>query len=280
MSAEWDRLLSVLDLKPSPESGDTTLVGGNLDLDYHRLVGGQILAQFVAAALHSCPGKSVKSLHSTFVKEGLTDSPVTYKVSVRHEGRSFATTQIDAVQGDPARGERLIATATASMHVPEDGPDIQAVDPVPALLDESFERTIELLPWQARSADDLDDPAVGPPTYELWMKTPEVPEGRAECIVAYATDLTLIGTALRPVEGYDQRGNGTVFLSAVTSHTLWFHRPVRTDQWLLLRQHSPILTAGRCFGRGDLLDADGRLLVSFAQEAMMRGLQPAPPATT
>lgn len=270
MSAEWDRLLAVLDLRPDP--GNVALVGDNLDLAYHRLFGGQILAQFVAAALASCPGKSVKSLHSNFVKEGLTDNPVTYRTSVRHEGRSFATVQIDAVQIDADRGERLIATTTASMHVPEDGPDIQNVDPVATPLGEDFARTIALLPWEARSADDLDDPAAGAPTYELWMKTPEVPDGRGECIAAYATDLTLIGTALRPVEGYDQRGNGTAFLSAVTSHTLWFHRPVHTDRWLLLRQHSPVLSAGRCFGRGDLLDADGRLLASFAQEAMVRGL--------
>lgn len=271
MSAEWDRLLTVLNLTAeSPESataGSVTLVGENLELAYHRLFGGQLLAQFVAAALRACPGRSVKSLHSVFVKEGLIDRPVTYAVSVRHEGRSFATAQIDAVQGD-----RLIATATASLHVPEDGPDLQTVDPVPALLDESFSRTIELLPWEARSADNLDDSAAGPPTYELWMRTPPVPDGQAECVAAYATDLTPIGTALRPVEGYDQRGNGTAFLSAVTTHTLWFHRPIRTDRWLLLRQHSPVLTAGRCFGRGDLLDADGRLLASFAQEAMVRGL--------
>ena len=270
MSAEWDRLLTVLNLTPgSADSAGTsvTLTGDNLELAYHRLFGGQILAQFVAAALHACPGKSVKSLHSVFVKEGLIDSPVTYTVFVRHEGRSFATAQIDASQG-----ERLIATATASLHVPEQSPDIQHVDAVPTLPDETFARSIDLLPWEARSADDLDDATAGPPTYELWMKTPHTPADRGECIAAYATDLTLIGTALRPVDNYDQRGNGTAFLSAVTTHTLWFHRPVRTDQWLLLRQHSPILAAGRCFGRGDLLSADGRLLASFTQEAMVRGL--------
>ncbi len=73
----------------------------------------------------------------------------------------------------------------------------------------------------------------------MWMRTPEVDPGLAPALTAYATDLTLIGTALRPLEGLAQTGNGTVFTSAVTSHTLWFHRPFRTDEWLLLRQHSP-----------------------------------------
>jgi acyl-CoA thioesterase-2 len=89
-------------------------------------------------------------------------------------------------------------------------------------------------------------------------------------LAAYATDLTLIGTAVRPMEGLSQRGNGTQFTSAVTSHTMWFHRPFTTDQWLLLRQHSPILAHGRCFGRGDLLTADGTLVASYAQEALLR----------
>ncbi|MBF6207366.1 thioesterase family protein [Streptomyces gardneri] len=86
----------------------------------------------------------------------------------------------------------------------------------------------------------------------------------------YATDLTLIGPALRPEAGLSPSGNGTVFLSAVTSHTLWFHRPVRSDTWLALHQHSLILAAGRIFGRGDILTEQGELVVSYAQEALFR----------
>ena len=85
-----------------------------------------------------------------------------------------------------------------------------------------------------------------------------------------STDLTLIGTALRPMDGLGQRGNGTQFTSAVTSHTLWLHRPFRTDEWLLLRQHSPLLAHGRCFGRGDVLTDDGVLVASYGQEALLR----------
>jgi len=72
------------------------------------------------------------------------------------------------------------------------------------------------------------------------------------------------------MDGVDQRGNGTAFTSAVTSHTIWFHRPFRTDGWLLLRQHSPLLAHGRSFGRGDMLAEDGTLVASYAQEALLR----------
>jgi acyl-CoA thioesterase len=80
----------------------------------------------------------------------------------------------------------------------------------------------------------------------------------------------LLGTALRPMDGVDQRGNGTAFTSAVTSHIIWFHRPFRTDGWLLLRQRSPLLAHGRSFGRGDMLAEDGTLVASYAQEALLR----------
>ena len=110
----------------------------------------------------------------------------------------------------------------------------------------------------------------GPPRFEMWMRTPPVDGDLAPALTAYATDLTLIGTALRPLEGFNHSGNGTLFTSAVTSHTVWFHRPFRTDRWLLLRQHSPVLAHGRCFGRGDVLTEDGTLVASYAQEALLR----------
>jgi acyl-CoA thioesterase-2 len=39
---------------------------------------------------------------------------------------------------------------------------------------------------------------------------------------------------------------------------------------LLLRQHSPVLAHKRSFGRGDVLTAEGMLVASFGQEALLR----------
>jgi acyl-CoA thioesterase-2 len=138
------------------------------------------------------------------------------------------------------------------------------------LLDEKHRVQLDLISWETRCADDLSAVTVGPPRCEVWMCTPAVDGELAPALAAYATDLTLIGTALRPFEGFSQRGNGTQFTSAVTSHTVWFQRRFRTDRWLLLRQHSPVLAHGRCFGRGDVLTEDGTLVASYAQEAMLR----------
>ncbi|MGK2318581.1 acyl-CoA thioesterase [Gordonia rhizosphera] len=240
--------------------------GPNLSLPYRRLFGGQLLAQFVAAATLGSPEKSVRSMHANFVREGLVDEEVTYDVVHRHRGRSFDTLQISALQQD-----RLIAVATVAMHVPDDGPDVQTISDIPPIPPADREIIVGLLPWETRSVDDLDEPAAAPPHYELWMRTPPANDpGQYPAVAAYATDLTVIGTALRPLDGYSQGGNGTAFHSAVTSHTIWFHRPLRTDDWLLLRQDSPIIAGGRCYGRGDLITGNGSLVASFAQEAVVR----------
>lgn len=262
MADLWADLLSCLDLRSTGPAG---FEGRNQQLGYPRLFGGQLLAQFARAASLTCPDKAVKSLHVLFPRQGRPEEPVRYEVQGHHDGSTFASLTVLARQ---ERG--VIATASVSMHVHEEGLAQQSVTPVPALPGPEFQVDMGLLPFQTRSDGSLDSPAPAPPEYSLWMCTPPVSPELAPALAAYATDLTLIGTAVRPVEGFSQLDAHTAFASAVTSHTLWFHRPFRTDGWLLLRQHSPVIAHGRCFGRGDLLTADGSLVASYAQEALLR----------
>ena len=151
------------------------------------------------------------------------------------------------------------------------GPSTRKSTDVPQVLGPEHRLDLDLIPWETRAVDDLSAHHDGPADSSNSgcahrMST----RALAPALTAYATDLTLIGTALRPMDGLGQRGNGTQFTSAVTSHTLWFHRPFRTDEWLLLRQHSPLLAHGRCFGRGDVLTESGVLVASYGQEALLR----------
>ena len=65
--------------------------GSNQNLDYHRLFGGQLLGQFVPAALATSPGKTIKSLHVLFAERGMPTSRSRYEVVRQQEGRTFAT---------------------------------------------------------------------------------------------------------------------------------------------------------------------------------------------
>jgi acyl-CoA thioesterase-2 len=248
----------------------------NLDLDYRRVFGGQILAQTIESLRRSGEGKSLKSLWQQFPREGDVSLPMTYDVTAHHVGRTFATYGVQATQAG-----KLISVAAAALHAPEPGLSHPAEMPSVAGPDQARPVVIDMIPWEIRVVSDVDlsSPDVHPPRFQFWMKTPAVTSLGAEdsdwthqALLAHATDLTIIGTALLPVEGLSQADTGTRFHSAVTSHTLWFHAPFRLDEWVLVDQVAPVLEGSRGFGRGDVWTADGRLVASFAQESMIRPL--------
>ena len=193
MTDLWPDLLACLDLRALPGGG---FEGRNQHLEYHRLFGGQLLAQFVRAASLTCPAKAVKSVHVLFPRAGRREEPVRYEVERHHEGSAFATLAITARQ---APG--VIATAAVSMHVREEGLCQQAVSPVPSVPGAEHQVRLDLIPWDTRATADLDARDRGAPELDLWMRTPPADPGLAPALTAYATDLTLIGTALRSVDG-------------------------------------------------------------------------------
>ncbi|MGI5460328.1 acyl-CoA thioesterase [Streptomyces sp. CA-249302] len=270
VSELWDDLLDCLDLRGHDEGAGLVYEAGNQRLGYHRLFGGQLLAQFVRAAHLSCPDKGIKSLHALFARAGRPEEPVRYEVERHHDGGSFAALTVVARQS-----KGVVAIASVSLHAAEDGPAHQVVAEVPALPGPEHRTDLHPIPWETRSLADLDTPGSEPPEFDVWMRAPSSEPELAPALTAYATDLTLIGTALRPVAGVTQHDSGKAFTSAVTSHTVWFHRPFVADEWLLLRQHSPIVAHGRCFGRGDVLTERGSLVASYAQEALLRFTQEA-----
>lgn len=273
MAFDLDDLLACLRLHP----GDDGLEGQNLDIGYHRVFGGQILAQALCAAAASSPEKSVKSMHVLFPREGDTARPMQYRVGPLQSGRTFGTTEVVAHQDG-----KLVSVALVSLHAPEDGLDRNDAAPRAGAPGEASLTDLGMVPWETRLVDgvDLTDPAAAPPSLRWWMRTPAIGavQGVADtalhqALLAHATDLTLIGTALRPFEGLSQADSTITLHTAVTSHTLWFHRPFRVDEWLLVTQHSPVVAHGRSFGRGDVFSGD-QLVASFAQEAMVRRTAP------
>lgn len=273
-TVSFDNLRDCLQLAETASGG---YAGANLALDYHRVFGGQILAQTIlAATAAAADGKEVKSLTQLFPREGQAGSPMNYAVTKHQEGRTFASTSVVATQTDDSGREKPVSVATLSLHTPEDGAVRQDEAPDAGKPEAATETDLGMIPWETRVVGgvDLASREVGPAAYRFWMRTPSLPDspGLHQALLAYATDLTIIGTALRPAEGLSQADTMTKFHSAVTSHSLWFHQPLRVDEWLLIDQVSPVVAGSRAFGRGDVWSSDGRLVASFAQESMIRML--------
>ena len=273
-AVSFDNLRSCLALE---QVAPDAYVADNLALDYHRVFGGQILAQTLLAATSAATeGKEVKSLTQLFPREGHAGAPMRYAVTKHQEGRTFASTGVVATQPDDAGRDKTMSVATVSLHTPEEGSLRQDGAPEVGKPESAAATDLGMIPWETRVVDgvDLGSRDVGPAAYRFWMRTPSLPDSPAlhQALLAYATDLTIIGTALRPAEGLSQADTMTRFHSAVTSHSLWFHQPLRVDEWLLIDQVSPVLAGGRAFGRGEVWSLDGRLVASFAQESMIRML--------
>jgi acyl-CoA thioesterase-2 len=270
MAFDQDDLVRCLKLSPI-EPG--LVEGQNLDIGYHRVFGGQILAQVLTAASDASPDKSVKSLTVLFPREGDTTKPMRYRVDKLQDGRTFGTTEVVASQDG-----KVIAAAVVSLHADEDGLHRSDGPPEVGGPDAATTHELPMVPWEVRIVDgvDLADRAAGPPRLEWWMRAAGLGDERAthQALLAHATDLTLIGTALRPFDGVSQADSTVTLHTAVTSHSVWFHQPFRADDWLLVAQHSPVVANGRAFGRGEVFSAAGEVVASFAQESMVRRLDP------
>ncbi|TCO51392.1 acyl-CoA thioesterase-2 [Kribbella antiqua] len=239
-----------------------------------RVFGGQVLGQALVAASRTVdPERVVHSLHGYFLRAGDTAVPIVYRPEPTRDGGSFSSRRVVASQNG-----RPIFYMSASFQRPEPGLDHQ--DPMPSDLvppDDAPTLASVLEARSGRRAADwdkewsaLDVRLAGVTGRQFWIRAAgKLPDDRAlhACVLAYASDLTLLGASLLPhgiVIG-DRR-----IQPASLDHALWFHRDFRADEWLLYDQASPSASGARGFATGRLFSEDGRLVASVAQEGLIR----------
>jgi acyl-CoA thioesterase-2 len=62
-------------------------------------------------------------------------------------------------------------------------------------------------------------------------------------------------------------------VAASLDHAMWFHRPVRADEWVLYDQISPSASGARGFSLGRIFSTGG-LAATTAQEGLIRVVAP------
>ena len=251
-----------------------------------RVFGGQVIAQALQAAQRSVDGdKTAHSLHAYFMRPGDEDFPIIYRVVRDFEGRSFATRRVIAMQ----KGQPILNMA-ASFQRPADGlhhqfdmPDVPAPedlrserelreeirDQVPEKFRRFFlrARPIEIRPVNPRN---WFAPEPGEPVQHSWFKVvAPLPDDPAlhRAMLAYATDMTLLGTCMLPHGVSWMTGQ---VQTASLDHSIWLHEPFRFDEWLLYTTDSPWSGHSRGFNRGRIYARDGRLIANVAQEGLIR----------
>ncbi|URE29028.1 Acyl-CoA thioesterase [Musa troglodytarum] len=101
------------------------------------------------------------------------------------------------------------------------------------------------------------------------MHAPNMQVEHIRCVVAYASDIIFSGVSLNP-----HRRKGVKTASLSLDHSVWFHRPVRADDWLLYVIESPFAGGGRGFVTGQMFNRKGELVASLTQECLIRKPKP------
>lgn len=263
-----------------------------------KAYGGDMVAQAVVAAVRTVPAdgpeaKSLHSMHSYFMRPVDIGAEVRYEVEVLRDGRGYSTRQVRAFQNG-----KVVYVCLASFATGEAGGSFQTELPDGLLGPEDLPTSAAYLAdreggtmtetskayWSGGRSFDMRH-VPGPvyltveggrsPHQAIWVKPYDAlrpvegltDEQRDLAALAYVCDYTILEPALR-VLGLAWADEGLV--TASLDHAMWFHRPVRMDDWLLYVQEAVSVESGRGAGLGRFFTADGVLVATVVQEGMIR----------
>ncbi|NUG23389.1 acyl-CoA thioesterase [Acinetobacter lactucae] len=283
MNALTQELVDLLTLEKLEEN---IYRGISRNLVGKRVFGGQVLGQALRAASYTTD-RPAHSLHAYFLYGGDINAPIIYEVDRLRDGKSFVSRQVRAIQHG-----RVIFSAMVSFANPEEGLNYQHQEPeypapetlkseselkegilnfVPENVRASFmrERHVEIRP-----IDPVNpfQPQPEAPYNAHYIRTHDrIPKqlddiALHQAIVAFYSDFTLMTTALRP--------HGLSYISpslqcASIDHAIYFHRPLRADEWMLYDMEATVSAASRGLNFGRMWQ-NGQLVCSTVQEGLIR----------
>ncbi len=280
--AVLDALVGLLDLERLEEN---LFRGVSPEISPVRVFGGQVAAQALVAVGRTVPpDRRVHSLHGYFLRPGDPRVPIIYEVDRTRDGQSFTTRRVVAIQ----HGKAIFAMS-GSFQVDEPGvdhglemPDVPDPESLPTYAERLAPFRDRLAVW-GRIPRPFDIRYVSEPPWESRLSGPK-PAARTQvwfradgtlpdddllhvCMLAYVSDLTLLESVLTThglAAGFDN-----VQLASL-DHAMWFHRPIRVDEWILYDITSPSASGARGLGTGSFFSQDGRMLATVVQEGLIR----------
>ena len=280
-SADLEELLAVLDLT---RLDDDTFTGRHPSKNPVRTFGGQMMAQaFVAASRtlkHDLP-PSTLSVH--FIAGGDPERDLEFHVVRLRDERRFANRRVDVKQGDALLASALVSHLAGGRGLEHgvEAPDVPGPLTVPRIDDllVGYEETVPLFvaalkPIEWRYTNDpawvMRDKGQRLAHNRVWLKAkgdmPDDPVLHAAAMV-YSSDTTVLDSIITTHGlswGFDR-------IFAVTmNHTVWFHRTVHFDEWLLYSTDSPVAAESRGLANGHFFDTDGQIVATVAQEGIVK----------
>jgi acyl-CoA thioesterase II len=280
-TADFEELLAVLDLK---QIADDTFVGSHPSKNPVRTFGGQMLAQsFVAGSRTVSEKLPPSTIAAHFIAGGDPEKDLEFHVVRLRDERRFANRRVDVMQDGQLLTTAMISYLAGGRGIehgiePPELPDPESVPPVDELL-RGYE---EVVPHFVNALRPIDWRYTNDPTWvmrdkgekltynRVWMKAegsmPDDPVLNYAGLV-YSSDTTVLDSIITTHGlswGYDR------IFAVTTNHSVWFHRPVRFDEWVLYSTSSPVAADSRGLGTGHFFDRSGQLLATVMQEGIVK----------
>lgn len=253
--------------------GPDTYVGVGPRYPWGGLYGGQIVAQALRAATLSVePEYVAHSIRAYFIRRGDHEEPVRYEVDRIRNGRSFVTRRVVARQAIGAilnaecsfqREEPSCTVAPIAM------PSVAHADELPDAdtFSEHFQRR-NIPPESLVGTRD------GAGRVASWVRTRHhLGDGAdvlSQCWLAYISDDLPTEAVFNALRSADPTLAAQGSMSVSLDHTLWFHRPMRADEWHLYEMTCHAFAGSRGLAFGHVFSAGGDHVASFAQEVLAR----------
>jgi acyl-CoA thioesterase-2 len=274
-------LLATLDLR---RVDDDTFTGAHPSRNPVRTFGGQMMAQAFVAASRTVPeGLPPSALSMHFIAGGDPGQDLEFRVVRLRDERRFANRRVDVVQDGTLLGSALVSHLAGGRGLEHDiaAPEVESPENLPKIgeLLRGYEEKVPhfvgaLRPIEWRYTNDpawvMRDKGERLAHNRVWMKTegdmPDDPVVHAAALV-YSSDTTVLDSIITTHGlswGFDR------IFAVSMNHSVWFHRPVRFDEWVLYSTSSPVAAESRGLGTGHFFDRSGRVIATVVQEGIVK----------
>jgi acyl-CoA thioesterase-2 len=280
--SDFDELLTALDLK---RVADDRFIGSHPSKNPMRTFGGQLMAQsFVASSrtlIHKDLPPSALTVH--YVNGGDTGQDIEFRVVRLRDERRFANRRVDARQDGTLLSSTMISYMSGGAGLehavaPPEVPEPHTLPSIGELL-RGYEKTV---PHFVNALQPIDWRYTNDPSWvmrekgdrlahnRVWLKAlgamPDDPLMHTATML-YASDTTVLDSIITTHGlswGFDR------IFAASTNQSVWFHRQVDFDDWVLYSTTSPVAADSRGLGTGHFFDGAGQVIATVVQEGVVK----------
>lgn len=280
--SDFAELLATLDLD---RVDDNVFIGSHPSKNPMRTFGGQLMSQSFVASTRSLVRADLppSALSVHFINGGDTAQDIQFRVTRLRDERRFANRRVDAMQDGTLLCSALVSYMAGGRGLEHgvEPPEVAEPHTQPTIgeLLRGYEETVPhfvnaLQPIEWRYTNDpawvMRTKGGRLPHNRVWVKAlGEIPDDPVlhTATMVYSSDTTVLDSVITTHGlswGFDR------IFAASANHSIWFHRQVNFNDWVLYSTSSPVAADSRGLGTGHFFDRSGQPLATVVQEGVLK----------